>query len=177
MTMTKIGSTNSASSAAKILSASVLALSLLCAALQRNALWYTEAGLLRDTITKSPQKERVNYNLGSVLAKEGSYDEALDMLLTAARLKPDRSETHNQLGGIYLMKSNYPAAVAEFRIAVSLAGDNVEAQYNLACALDYSGKTREAVPYYRNFIALAKDGYPEQVASAKRIIAHQFGPR
>jgi putative thioredoxin len=54
--------------------------------LQRNARKFGDEKALRERVAKEPKNGQARYELGSLLAAQSKYDEALEMLLSAAEL-------------------------------------------------------------------------------------------
>lgn len=152
----------------RMLVAAAMLLVLTVVSAGRNALWNSEVSVLRDTLCKSPGKERVHYNLGTALAKEGAYGEALGHFAAARTMNPARSAYHNQIANILYISGDRGSAIDSWRTAVMLDPGNVEAVFNLAKALDAAGKRGEAEGYYRRFLETARDEYAAQKDIARR---------
>lgn len=71
------------------------------------------------------------YNLGILLARLRSYDEAVDALRVAVRLKPDHAPAHTQLGNIFAARGLSEEAAEEYQAAVRIDSAAVEAAFNL----------------------------------------------
>lgn len=138
------------------------------ATMRRNTLWKSEITILRDAVVKSPRKERLHYNLGTALARDGLYREALVHFTEALAMNPHRSEYHNQTANIYFILGRKEAAIEEWKTAIGQDEKNLEAVYNLAQALYSGGKRNEALVYYQKFIRDAGVAYADQIESARR---------
>jgi tetratricopeptide (TPR) repeat protein len=114
----------------------------------RQAAHYRDAGALYvDTLSKNPECWMAENNLGVFLMERGSWNEAIDHLRHAVRLKPDYSDAHNNLGNAL---SKVPArlgdAVTEFEEALRLDPGMTQAHANLGLALANSpGRRAEGI--------------------------------
>jgi Flp pilus assembly protein TadD len=60
-------------------------------------------------------------NLGTLLADQNDFDEAISYLAKAAALSPDNPKIHEELGQVYMAQQNLPKAQSEMEQAVTLA--------------------------------------------------------
>jgi len=134
---------------------SLLLAPLSVASYERNKVWSEPLVFLRDCATKSPNKFRPWYNLGTELGMAGRFAEAAPALLHALRLKPGHSLAHNQLGNVYLMTGRQADALLQYRYAVAANPKNYEALFNLATQYYMKGARPEAVRLFQQFIAQA----------------------
>jgi len=63
---------------------------------ERNKVWSNEVALWEDIIKNSPNKARVNANLGRVYGSIGRYDEAINYLSRAIAISPDNISYENR---------------------------------------------------------------------------------
>jgi len=155
----------------RTIAAAGLVLLLAGSAVLRNSLWASDSAIYLDALKKSPRKERVRYNLGNALAREGKYREALVHFTAARDLLPGRSENHNQIANIYFIFGRTNEAIDEWRSAIELDPKNFEALFNLAQALELAGKKDDAVIYYRRFLEGADATYALQLEKASRYLS------
>ncbi len=144
----------------------LLPLSLLLAPLSaatyaRNKTWSEPLVFLRDCATKSPNKLRPWYNLGTELGMAGDFSKAEPALLHALKIAPDHSLTHNQLGNVYLMMNRQSDAYQQYKSAVRLDSENYQAVFNLATQYYMRGDYSEAVRLFQQFITHAPAGFDE----------------
>ncbi len=137
----------------------LLLVPLSVASYQRNQVWSDPLRFLRDCATKSPNKFRPWYNLGTELGMAGLFSEAEPVLRHALKLKPGHSLAHNQLGNVYLMMGRPAAALRQYRYAVEADPQNFEALFNLATQYYIRGMRVQAVPLLRRFIAQAPPAF------------------
>ncbi len=137
----------------------LLLVPLSVASYQRNLVWSEPLRFLRDCATKSPNKFRPWYNLGTELGMAGIFSEAEPVLLHALKLKPGHSLAHNQLGNVYLMTGRQADALLQYRYAVEADPKNFEALFNLATQYYARGAYTAAVPLLQQFIAQAPPSF------------------
>lgn len=93
-------------------------------------------------------------NFGSILQATGRIDAAIQMLEQAAKLDPDDVANWINLGAALCRQRRFSEARAVLADAVDRHGENVDAIYNLATALQGLGQLRQAVEQYLRAIAL-----------------------
>lgn len=71
----------------------------------------------------SPKDSQPFLNLGTMLADQRSFDQAVVPLLKAAALSPGNPKVHEELGQVYEAQKDLPKAQAELEQAVALAPD------------------------------------------------------
>jgi protein O-mannosyl-transferase len=121
---------------------------------QRNIVWGNEIALWKDCVKKSPYKPRQHYNLGVVLARNGSLDQAITQYRTALKFKPDYSDAYYNLGNAFARKGDAEAAINNYRKALQFDPDLFKSYYNIAKILFNQGKTDEAIYNYQKALAI-----------------------
>ena len=134
---------------------------------ERNRVWAEPLVFLRDCATKSPNKFRPWFNLGTELGMVGQFKEAEPVLLHALKLKPADSQAHNQLGNVYLMMGRQADAFLQYRHAVKADPKNHEAVFNLAVQYYMRGARSEAVRLFQQFITQAPPFFDRARQQAK----------
>lgn len=130
---------------------------LTAATFQRNAIWGNPLTLWGDSVSKSPGKARIHYNLGIRLALEGRIDDAIEHFQTAIRLRPTSKE-YNNLGKAYQDKGLNHQAIEQFQLAILLDSANAEAYYNLGRAYTLSSAgNNEAIAMLTKATTLKSD--------------------
>jgi tetratricopeptide (TPR) repeat protein len=134
---------------------------LLCfATLKRNEAYRSEETIWADTVSKRPQNERAQDNLGFVLSKEpGRRDEAITHYEEAIRLKPDFVEAHYNLAfALLAVPGRLGDAIAEYEEALRLKPDLIMVRFNLARALQtIPARSGEAIAQYEEAIRRRPD--------------------
>ena len=85
-----------------------------------------------------------NIDLADILRMSGEYGRAREIGLAMQELYPDNSEAFWILGMIEYTCKDYPSAVAYFREAVRLSGEEIWSEMHLAMALAKTGQRAEA---------------------------------
>lgn len=133
--------------------------------LKRREVWKDELALWRDTVSKSPDKYRPNYNLG-VLLMEDSPQEAIAYLSKAIEIDPALPLAYRSLGQVYFDQGQLETAARLWHRALSLAPD-LETQVRLGelyakkldflRAREHLQKARQLDPWdWRSYYTLAQ---------------------
>ena len=101
----------------KILCCLIAVLSVI--AYQRNKVWANEITLWEDCIKDSPNKSRVNANLGRAYGVAGRYDEAIYYLSRSIALHPDNI-TYENRGIIYGQEGKNPQALEDLNHSIAM---------------------------------------------------------
>ncbi len=108
-----------------------------------------------DTVAKCPQSGRAHINLGVELRKSGRPQEALAHFARAIGLHGESVISgHYHSGATLLELGRVPEAIGHLATAVQLAPAHVDARFTLANALVTDGRPAEALPHYRQVIAI-----------------------
>jgi tetratricopeptide (TPR) repeat protein len=144
---------------------------LLCAATYtRNEVWGDPVTFLQDCALKSPNKWRPQYNLGSALALKGLFEESRIFFEKAVSIKPDDSESHNQLGNVYMLQKQQHVAEKHYRLAIEHDAENAEAYYNLSVLLSQQQRYQEQREMLEQFIEKAPPHLEKQKQWAIRFL-------
>ncbi len=131
-----------------------LSLALSIAAHQRNTVWKSGITLWEDCVKKSPGKYRPYYNLGMDYYTSGRYQDAIDVLKVANRLKPVDVQVLNNLGAAYRKMGRNPEAIGAYKEALRLNPGEPEAYNNLGLAYYHSGHYPEALDALKEAVRL-----------------------
>ena len=101
-----------------------------------------------DELTVAQKKAQLYYDHGTALLIDKKYTEALDYLIQASQLNPDRSDIQNNLGMAYYFKKSYKNAEKHLKKALDLNPKNEDARNNLASLLFNQHRYREAQQEY-----------------------------
>lgn len=96
---------------------------------------------------------------GSIHLDLGQTKQSVKCLRSAARLLPDNSQAHYNLGTALAAHNDFTEAIASLRRALELKPDYPEALFNLGNAYRQSGEAEAALRNYRNTLDLAPS-YP-----------------
>lgn len=101
------------------------------------------------------------FNEGVELFQQGNYDDAIQKYQEGLKKDPDNHAGYNLLGMAYRFKFNQLGAqkfkdkeIEAFKKAVEIEPDFWVAHKNLAAALYYQGRKKEAVPYLEKALEL-----------------------
>ena len=83
-------------------------------------------------VNSAPHHFPIFFNLAVSLGALGKYIEATEAYHNALRLKPDCKEAHLGLGNLYWAQNNISEAIDEFKAALKIDNNYIEAQTNLA---------------------------------------------
>ena len=83
--------------------------------------------------------------LGTSSPKE-SIPKAMELTKKALALNGSLADAHSKLGLLYVWSGRYDEAVAETERGVELDPNSGQMNYNLAVALRFAGRSKEAIP-------------------------------
>jgi len=131
----------------------VLVLPLSAAAYLRNSVWESGVTLYEDAARKSPDKERVRYNLAWAYHRAGELDKAIQEYTAALRLAPDKDKPHFNLAQIYSGRGEKEKAEFHFLESLRIKANPV-AYYNLALLYHSKGDVGRAVASFEAAVEL-----------------------
>jgi hypothetical protein len=106
--------------------------------------------LWRDVLRKNPEAWIAHLNLGIMLTKPESLDEALPHLEEAVRLNPDHFRTRHAMGNVLVGRKRSEEAVVHYRRALDIHPTYAAALGNLGLALQSLDRIEEAKTLYEN---------------------------
>ncbi len=122
-----------------------------------------QEAVMRHRLKKDPDDVVAHMNLGAILMSRLDPQAAIGELTAAARLEPNRPETHNMLGLALATLNRNAEAIGQFELALRARPDYASARFNLATALAKSGRIEEAVKNLRQVLAAnPDDSYAKQ---------------
>ena len=131
-----------------------LALVFAIGAYQRNTVWKSGITLWQDCVKKSPNKYRPYYNLGLDYYSSGRYQDSIDVLRVADRLKPGDVQVLNNLGAAYRKTGRNLDAIGAYKEALRLNPGEPEAYNNMGLAYYHSGRYPEALDAFKEAVRL-----------------------
>jgi Flp pilus assembly protein TadD len=114
--------------------------------------WRDSVGLAEHMRESAPQAAQVNVNLGSALATDGRFDDAVAPLRAALKVQPDMPDAHYNLGFVLASLGRYDQAIRHFRQVLAVEPVHVKAMNNLGSALVKLGRRDEALGHFRRAI-------------------------
>jgi tetratricopeptide (TPR) repeat protein len=124
---------------------------------QRNKIWKNEYTLWSDCLKKSPDKARVNNNLGLALFAGGKIEEAIDYYNEAIRIKPDSILSYNNRGNAYAKIGQYQPALDDFNEAIRLTPELAVTYINRGNIYFKLQQHQQAIENYNEAIRLKPD--------------------
>src|SRR5271163_4073739 len=91
-----------------------------------------------------PKKAVKEYDKGLDAEKKDEKDKAIEHYEAALKIAPDYYPAHNNLGSLYLGKSDFKSAEEQFRDAVRLDQNEAQAYFNLSNVLMLTNRFPEA---------------------------------
>jgi eukaryotic-like serine/threonine-protein kinase len=111
---------------------------------------------LHRVIAQQPNNDDAHRQLADILARKGSYDEAVAEARTAVQLR-DYWRNQASLGGAQYRRGDYPGAIAAFKRVTELQPDNSRGFQMLGTAYQAAGDFTAAVEQYRRAIQISPD--------------------
>ncbi|MFQ5901654.1 MAG: tetratricopeptide repeat protein [Thermodesulfobacteriota bacterium] len=128
---------------------SVFAVSLSIATYRRNLVWKDNETLWADTVSKSPGKPKLHYNLGIAYMEKGRFNEAVEAYKKAIELDPAYFDARNNLGITYQELGMYDKALSEFKESLKINPNHFKAHHNLGLVYNNKGYIDKAIQEYR----------------------------
>lgn len=110
--------------------------------------WQNTMTLFTQALQVNPRSAIAHGKLGTALAQQGEYQEAIAHYRAAIQLRPNYVSAHNNLGQVYYKQGNLTEAIARYRTALRIEPDRAEVHVNLGRALAEQGKLDEAIHHY-----------------------------
>jgi Tfp pilus assembly protein PilF len=141
------------------LRAAALVVTIACAAAARAQVgtWTNSETLWTHALEVMPDNYMAHNELGTIFARQGKADDALQHFEAAVHLEPNFPESHNNLGLQYVTRGKIDEAVQQYRLAVGLKPDFAEAHNNLGYVLMAMDQTDQAIAHYTEALRLKPD--------------------
>ena len=120
--------------------------------IDRNRDWKDGMALWSKTVKTAPRCARAQNNLGVEYLQEKNYQEALEHLVAASRIKPGYAEAYNNMGLAYKELGSYDRAVGLFAKAIHLKKGYYDAHYNLANTFESKGQYDRSIWLYNQLL-------------------------
>lgn len=127
----------------------------------------------REAIRLAPGLVDAHANLGAVCFHLGRFEEAERAYREAVRLDPLRAQLRSRLGRLLARRGLLAEAIAEFERGIRLEV-TPDLAFNLAAALDDSGRGHEAISWYERYLA-GRPADPDRAARARARLASLRG--
>ena len=130
---------------------------------QRNKVWKNEYTLWSDCLIKSPNKARVNNEVGAAYAELGLYEQAIEFLNKAILLNRNYDSAYYNRGTVYGQLGQYQRTIDDCNEAIRLKPDYINAYNNKGNAYAGLGQYDLAIENYSETIRLMPDYIPVYV--------------
>jgi tetratricopeptide (TPR) repeat protein len=150
--------------------AAILA-SLSAAAYVQTSYWKNSVSLWTHTLACTSENSFADNSLGSALATQGKWDEAIPHFERALQLKPNYADAHYNLGDALATQGKWDEAIPHFERALQLKPDYADAHYDLGLTLAAQGKWDEAIQHYEQVFHLKLDYADAQYISGVGLAA------
>ena len=107
-------------------------------------------------IEHAPDNHALHYQMGLLHEKKGNTDNALVHYRKALAAKSDFIPVLNNMGFIYMQRSDYRTAVSFFKKIVEIQPSHASAYYNIACIYALENQKGEALSYFEEAL---KNGF------------------
>ena len=121
---------------------------------ERNKVWRTSVSLWTDVAAKSPNKSRVQNNLGKAYLEEEQWDRARDQFIQSIKLDPKNQEALNNLGNAYQREAKYDLSIKYYQEVLNLNGNNPLAHNDIGVAYQATGKPDDAIREFKEAVML-----------------------
>lgn len=151
--------------------ANVEAEGLLGWALMKEGRYERALGCLQRVLLAEPSNDMARVNLGYICFRRGIHGEALEHLSGVVARNADRKAVlyaHLYLGLLYGARSELDEALAEFKRAIEVGPNMIEAYYHLGTLLYRHGKADQAHAVWRS--AVARNAYNPYSKKAKALL-------
>jgi tetratricopeptide (TPR) repeat protein len=124
--------------------------------------------LLDQSIAADPGNYALRMMYGRGLRDSKKYDPAAQQFFQATRLKPDSREAWNELAGMLYMLEKFPESLAALDRAHQLGDDTPANYYFHAITYDKLRALKQALDYYREFLARSTGQFPDEEWKARQ---------
>jgi tetratricopeptide (TPR) repeat protein len=111
--------------------------------------------VFKQGLTIDPEARDIYNELGNLYSNLGKHGEAIAMHQHYVELAPNEANAHDSLGLSLQWAGRYPEAIAEFNRALALNADFEIALVHLANTHFQTGRYRQALLLYRQYIRIA----------------------
>ncbi|MDO9310038.1 MAG: tetratricopeptide repeat protein [Deltaproteobacteria bacterium] len=112
---------------------------------KRNLLYSSSLALWQDSVSKSPDKWRPNYNAGVAAIDEQQYQKAIPFFRRSIQISPYKIEGYSNLGSTYLALADFHSAISAYLEGLAVGGDSPVLLVNLGNAYRQAGQLQDAI--------------------------------
>ncbi len=128
----------------------------------------------RQALPARAKDPELHLGLGQALLYQSKYADAENELGRAIQLKPDFGDAYDYLADAARQNQHYELAIRVLDARAKYQPDNPKTYFLRAICYDHLHAVKPAVEYYKKFLAIAGDKFPDQQFQARhRLIALQ----
>ncbi|WP_420267038.1 tetratricopeptide repeat protein [Candidatus Magnetominusculus dajiuhuensis] len=116
--------------------------------------WQNSTVLLKHAAGTIKTSALLYYNLGTVLAEEGKYEQSLDAFDRSIEIEPTRADVFINKGAVYMRIHQFDKAAESYSKAIAIRPDIPEAYNGLGEAMMNSGKRQTAVALFQKALSI-----------------------
>ncbi len=124
--------------------------------------------LLDQSIAADPGNYALRMMYGRGLRDSKKYEPSAQQFFAATKLKPDSREAWNELAGMLYMLEKFPESLAALDRAHQLGDDTPANYYFHAITYDKLRALKQALDYYREFLARSTGQFPDEEWKARQ---------
>ena len=144
-------------------SAIILVALIFCARAQ-TAYWRNSESLWTHALACTSDNFVAEDNLGYILFKKGSVDDAITHYQKALQIKPGYADAHWNFGNALLQQGSVDEAIAHYEQALQIRPGYADAHRNLGNALLQQGNLDEAIAHFQQALQIKPDDAEAHVA-------------
>jgi tetratricopeptide (TPR) repeat protein len=112
---------------------------------------------LERALRLSPDLARAHFFYARVLRQQGQFDAAIPHLQKVLEQYPRDRVVHDDLGRIYFLQRRYNDALKEFKAAIAIDPEDLEANYNLMLTYTGLGQPQQATEFQTRYLRFKAD--------------------
>ncbi len=124
---------------------------------QQVQVWHDTEKMWNYVIALDPNSAIAHNEIGTLLQKEGKFEEAVEHFRRVVRINPNYFAVHYNLGNALAGLGKMDEATGEYREAVRLFPGFSRARYNLGLSLFSRGQMDEAIKEFRKTLEIEPD--------------------
>ena len=124
--------------------------------------------LFDQSVAADPSNYTLRMMYGRGLRDYKKYEPAAVQFFQATKLKPDSREAWSELAGMLYMLEKYPESIGALDRAHQLGDDSPANYYFHAITYDKLHDIKPALEYYKKFLALSSDQFPDEEWKARQ---------
>jgi len=121
---------------------------------RRNLMYSSETSIWEDTVSKSPDKWRPNYNAGCAAVAEHHYEKAIHYFERSIQINPYKIEGYTNLGSTYMLVSDYYSAIEAYRRGLAVSADEPVLLVSLGNAYREAGQLQDAIEVFEKTVVI-----------------------